>query len=83
MSKTKIAILSATVVTLITLAWQLQKLGSEVALMERFPNIDPKIVVKAHRQMIKNTFKGMYNDRDMTDAVNDEIFLEIVQTLTK
>lgn len=58
-------------------------LGSEVALFERFPEIDPKIVVKAHRIMLRRAVTGQYNEHGESDEDHDRIFLDIVNELQK
>jgi len=82
-TKNKI-ILSTVIVTAAgALAYWFSILGSEIALFERFPDIDPKIVVKAHRKFIRETLKGTYKDRVIvTDEDHDKVFLEIVEALT-
>lgn len=56
-------------------------LGSEAALMDRFPDIDPKIVVKAHRKMFFAALRGEVAD-DPSDEGLDALFLEHVRQIT-
>ena len=81
---TKIAIAASCAGTLFA-AWQyFDLLCSEVALMERFPDIDSKIVIKASRKMMFASLTGEYDDVDTTDeSVMDEIFLNTVKTIQK
>lgn len=65
-------------VSLFTYIWVL---GSENALVERFPTIDPKIVYKVHRQMIWDGLRGRITAD--TDEELDKIFLARVQQLTQ
>ena len=83
MSKTKILITAASAVG-VFVAWNFVSFaGSTFALYERFPNIDRKVVAKAHRIMCMNAYRGRYNQVDLTDEKCDEIFLDIVTDLTK
>jgi len=84
MNKKTIAIALAAVITAFGAVQYFTMLSSEVALFERFPDIDPKIVVKAHRTIIRGIWTGKYNSTDMSDdAACDRLFLEVVETLTK
>jgi len=56
-------------------------LGSENALFEQYPDIDPKVVVKAHRKMLFRTITGQYGS-DLTDEQCETIFLALVQEIT-
>lgn len=79
MTKTKIALL---ITALITAGYAISFIGSEGALMERFPDIDPDDVKAAHRKMYRAALKGQYNDLDMDDdAVMDSVFLAVVNNL--
>jgi hypothetical protein len=85
MTKTKIALIATTALGLFV-AWQfISVFGSEGALMERFPDIDPDLVVKAHRQMYFAALRGesaaIKNAESEEDF--DKIFLEIIETLKK
>jgi hypothetical protein len=52
-----------------------------VALMEQFPDIDPKIVRKVHNEMFMETLTGKNGEGRTDDAELDRIFLEKVQKL--
>lgn len=60
--------------------------GSTGALIEQFPDIDPTIVRKVHKEMWLESFKGTYNDidddADGSTGEYNRIFLEKVQKLT-
>lgn len=59
-------------------------LSSEIALFALFPEIDQKVVIKAHRIMLRRTLAGKYNHLDLDkDEINEKIFLGIVQEITK
>jgi hypothetical protein len=76
--KTKLNIIVG-IITFSMAAYYISMLGSEVALMERFPDIEPQLVIKAHREIMRNTFKGKYNHLNTEDdAVLDEILLDLV-----
>lgn len=64
-------------------AYYIQILGSENALFERFPDFDPKLVVKVHREFVKDTLAGKHNGTDLTDEVCDKIFLQMLSKYTK
>lgn len=85
MNKTKIFAIAATAVGVVSVAAYVFSIyGSEVALMERFPDIDPQVVIKAHRKMIRATFAGAYENVDTsTDEAMDAIFLSIVNDIQK
>lgn len=54
------------------------------AIVERFPDIDPTIVRKLHREMFVEALRGKYKDMDTDDpAIMDEIFLDKVHELNK
>lgn len=57
-------------------------LTSEIALFERFPEIDQKVVIKAHRIFVRRTLTGKYNNVNLTDEKCDELFLGIVKEIT-
>lgn len=82
MTKTKI-ILSVAVVVVTAFAVVAYE-GPLHSLMERFPDVDPKITRKAHREMFKESFQGKYDWIDKTDATDDldRIFLAKVKILT-
>lgn len=67
-----------------TIAYWFSFLGSEVALMERHPDIDPKIVVKVHRKLFRDVLFGRMPDHpdDYTDEELDVIFIERCNALT-
>lgn len=53
----------------------------ENIIVRRFPNIDPKIVRKAHSIMTKRAFNGDYMYKDNSDETMDAIFLAIVEEI--
>ena len=72
----KILIITAAALGLSGVAYYISILGSEAALMDRFPNHDPKILVKASRQMLLEAWSGKYNDIDTEDdKVLDNIYI--------
>jgi Fe-S-cluster formation regulator IscX/YfhJ len=81
MTKYKI-ILSAAVVVVSAFVAYASYEGPLQALMERFPDIDPKIVRKVHREMFKEALVGKYSEFQTDDATLDRIFLVKVQELT-
>lgn len=64
-----------------SIAYVISFYGSEAALIDRFPDIDYKIVVKVHRQMFRDALRGKMSDVPNTDEAMDEIFLARVQEL--
>lgn len=58
-------------------------LASEVALFDMYPDIDQKVVVKAHRLMVHRTLRGAYADVKLTEEKLDEIFRSIVKELSE
>jgi hypothetical protein len=79
--KKKIGIALAVTIILAWIAAAVQVAGSEGAIIDRFPDIDPSNVKKAHKIMLKRTAAGKYLDLEMTYDVCDKIFLDIVQEL--
>lgn len=63
--------------------WYYTVLSSEIALFERYPEIDDKIIIKAHRIMVRRALIGTYNDHPETDEEYEKIFLDIVKELQK
>lgn len=57
----------------------IQIAGSEGALKERFPDVDPDTVVKLHREIIKEVLLGKHTSAE-SDEDYDKIFR---QKLTK
>jgi len=82
MSKTKIAAI-ATIAGGMFVAWQyFIILSSEVALFERFPDIDTKDIIKASRKMYFAALRGKFADVDTNDEkLMDHIFLSYVNNL--
>lgn len=82
MTKTKIAAISTAAVALFA-GWQyFTILSSEVALFERFPDIDPKVVVKASRKMYFDALRGKFANIDTNDEeLMDHVFLNYVKTI--
>lgn len=82
MTKTKIAAISTAAVALFV-GWQyFIILSSEVALFERFPDIDKNDVIKASRKMYFDALRGKFADIDTNDdALMDHVFLNYVKTI--
>lgn len=83
MSKTKITAIATAVVGIVGVAYTISFLGSEAALVERFPDIDSELVVKAHRKMYFAALRGEFSNTSTDDATMDEIFLATVNELKK
>lgn len=81
MTNTKI-ILSVTAVVVTAFVAYAAYEGPLQALIERHPDIDPKIVRKVHHEMFMEALRGEYNDFETTDDVLDKILIEKVQKLT-
>lgn len=57
------------------LIWKyIQFEGSTGALVERFPDVDPSIVRKVHKEMYKEALAGKYNQMGSADEDWDTIF---------
>jgi len=78
---TKIILSTVTVTIVAVTAMYVQYVGSTEALVERFPDIDPKIVRKLSKEMYMEALTGKYADIESTDDALDKIFLEKVQLL--
>jgi hypothetical protein len=76
-------IVSATAITLGGAYYYLQVLGSEIALFEMFPDYHYKLVVKAHREFVRETLAGKYTGIDLTDAQCTEIMQSKLDSYTK
>ena len=50
-------------------------------IVKRFPDLDPKIVRKAHSIMMKRAYAGAYADLVDSDETMDAIFRAVVQEL--
>jgi len=81
MTTTKI-ILSVTAVVVTAFAAYAAYEGPLQALIERHPDIDPKIVRKVHHEMFMEALRGKYNDIVTDDDALDKILIEKVQLLT-
>jgi hypothetical protein len=54
--------------------------GSENAILERYPHLDPEIARAAHRKMFAASLRGEFADLDLNDdAVCEAIFLGYVR----
>ena len=73
MSKAKIGIIAALALGAAAAVW-LQFEGSNGELEKRFPDIDPKIVRKVHKEMIREALAGEYDGVYVTDADYDDLF---------
>ena len=60
------------------LAWRVSFEGSQAALEERFPHIDPSIVRRVHKEMVRESFRGNSPVSGEDDAAHDALFLEKV-----
>jgi hypothetical protein len=61
------------------IAWQIFNFyGSEAATIARFPDLDPKLVKKAHRKMIKLALK---QDPAIMNASSDEDYDTILRDI--
>lgn len=79
----KLIITTAVTISIAALVATFSVLSSEIALFEKYPYLDQKVVVKAHRIMVRRTLSGKYNLLDLdNDDICDEIFLGIVMELT-
>jgi hypothetical protein len=65
-------------------AWAVYFEGHQRALEERFPNVDPSIARKVHKEMFREGLRGNYADMNGLDEDEyyDKIFLEKVERLT-
>lgn len=82
MTKTQILAFAGIAVTVLAVQQYVTILCSEVALFERFPDIDPAVVVKVSRKMYFAALRGEYANVDTSDdAVMDAIFLSHVKTI--
>jgi hypothetical protein len=52
-------------------------------IVKMFPDIDPKVVRKAHTIMVKRGMAGAYADMDNSDETMKRIFLAVVQEIQK
>lgn len=57
-------------------------LGSEIALFDEFPEYDQDVIIKAHREFIRETLAGKYKDIDLTDEKCKEIFQQKLNART-
>lgn len=73
MTKAKIGIVVALALGAAAAVW-LQFEGSNGELERRFPEIDPKIVRKVHKEMLREALAGEYNNVYVTDEDYDELF---------
>jgi hypothetical protein len=81
-TKTRIALIAVVVLSSAAVLWHIQFEGSTDALCERFPDIDPSIVRKVHKEMVRETLAGEYNDIELNDENCDEIFRAKAMLLT-
>jgi hypothetical protein len=86
MTKNQIATAAvATTIGAVFVIGFIQVRGSEAELVKRFPDLDPKLVVKAHRKMLR---MAMRQDpaivaAEMMDDNFDRILRDIVASLKK
>ena len=75
----KIALITAALTVLGAGAAYFTLLTSEVALIEMFPDEDPKVVIRASRIMLRRTLKSEYTHLDTdNDDVLKSIFEDII-----
>ena len=56
--------------------------GSEAAICELHPELDPKLVKKAHRRMLLKSMRGKYTDAQMSsDRAMDNLLIQEVNAL--
>lgn len=66
---------------LIRLYWSVSFEGSQAALEERFPHIDPSIVREVHKEIIRETFRGNLKNVDIdNEAAMDALFMRKVMS---
>lgn len=68
----KNALLGGLTAALIAALAFVQFVGSNDALVERFPDVDPDVVYRIHKEMIKDALAGK-----LADVKNDEAYDEI------
>lgn len=78
MNKTKLI----AAVVLVGAAYAAYHLKHQSIIVDRFPDIDPKVVRKAYKTMMKRALAGAYADTDDSDETMDRIFRDIVQEQT-
>lgn len=78
MNKTKLI----AAVVLVGAAYAAYHLKHQSIIVDRFPDIDPKVVRKAYKTMMKRALAGAYADMDDSDETMDRIFRDIVQEQT-
>lgn len=78
---TKITVSVIAIAAITRFAWRVSFEGSQAALEERFPDIDPTIVREVHTEMVREAFRGTHIDDD--DASHDSVFYEKVAKLTQ
>lgn len=74
-------LLTASVV-LMGAAYAAYHLKHQSIIVNRFPDIDPKVVRKAYKTMMKRALEGHYADMDDSDETMDRIFRNIVREQT-
>lgn len=72
MSKIKIALIAA--VVLVPIGYWISFEGSTGALIERFPDVDPDIVRKVHKEMFLEALASGSKGPALTDEQCDAIF---------
>ena len=81
-TSTKIILSATAAVIVTTFAAFTTYEGSLQALMENFPDVDPKIARKVHYEMCKETLFGKYEGKTDDETLN-KLFLAKVQELTQ
>lgn len=82
-NNTKTAIAVAVVaIAVVGATVQMKSLSNQV--VERFPDIDPKVARKAYRKMMLKAAAGQYTDAELSDdAAMDKLFLVEAMKLDK
>lgn len=81
--KKNIIIAATIIVASLAVAYYISMIGSEVAIHEKYPEIDQKIAIKAHRKMLRRAYTGAYNDIELNEETLDQIFRSIVKEISE
>lgn len=52
--------------------------GHDIVLQERFPHLDPELVARANRELVKRSLRGDFADTDLTDEFLDAELIKLV-----
>lgn len=78
----KIALIIPALLALGAGAYYIQVLGSENTLIDMYPDYDPNLVIKVHREFVKETLQGKYEGIELTDEKCEEIFKQKLANYT-